>query len=39
MLGCSTGNSKSQLYKARRKLRRMLAPDNASIRQMREAVQ
>src|SRR5688572_16085002 len=28
IFGCSTGNSKSQLHKARRKLRKLLAPDS-----------
>ena len=32
LLGCSVGNSKSQLHKARRKLRKLLAPNAYSLR-------
>ncbi len=38
MLGCASGTSKSQLFKARRVLRRLLTTADASTQQMREAV-
>ena len=34
MLGCATGTTKSQLHKARKKLRRMLLPDDALTQKM-----
>ena len=37
MLGCAAGTSKSQLHKARRKLRRLLLPDRGSVETISEA--
>lgn len=39
LLGCASGTSKSQLHKARRVLRRILATGNAPSRRMRKVVQ